>query len=550
MHASLSLRPITALCLWSSLGLAGSLHADCEVSKVKGSMIGSKDEFAQALDVDGDTALVGCFKCDAMGGESGAAYVYVFDGFGWQEQALLAAPDGVAFDQMGSSVGISGDWAVAGASKAHHSGLADAGAVYVFRRTAGTWSAVQKITPGDPVAGQGFGNSVSIQGNRLAIGAHKDDDQGASSGSVYVYRLPMGGIQWAFEQKLLASDGLGGDRFGQDVDLDQNSLAIGAHFKDVMGDADRGQAYVFVHDGNSWSEQATLIASDGQAGDEFGTSLALQGERLVVGAPRDDDGGFSVNSDTGVCFDFQRSGLVWTQLGKILPLQTSVRFGGGVAFDGNWLLVGSFLDKDLGLDAGSAHLYRLNLADNFVQTDELHAGDAQALDGFGQAVAISGDAAVVSGQFDDDVAFNAGAAYFFSPSGNLCNPLYALSSEISLTNGGSQIQWLHVPAFPGRIYWVVASLGTAPGFTYQNAFVPLNVDPVYLLSLKKANSAIWSGSLGFLNGSGQAVASFNVPAATDPGLVGLQLFHASLVFDALTLFAEQATNPVAVTLVP
>ena len=234
------------------------------------------DTFGWSVAIDGDRAFVGA----PFGGSffQGAAYVFEYDGTAWTQQAKLTALDGASFDSFGQSVSIDGDRALVGAF-GDDSG---AGAAYVFEYDGTAWTQQAKLTPTDAEAFDFFGQSVSLDGDRALVGATLDDDNGSGSGSAYVFAF--NGAAWSQQAKLLASDGEAFDDFGTSVALHGDRALVGAVAEDENG-ASAGSAYVFAFDGAVWTEEAKLLAADGAADDFYGISVALAEGRAVVGSP-------------------------------------------------------------------------------------------------------------------------------------------------------------------------------------------------------------------------------------------------------------------------
>ena len=157
----------------------------------------------------------------------------------------------------------------------------DSGSAYIYRYNGSDWVEEAKLLASDGSVGDYFGSSVSLLGEVALIGADSDDDNGLDSGSAYVFRF--NGSSWVEEAKLMASDGAAGDLFGNAVSLSGDVALIGANYDDDNG-AFSGSAYLFRFDGNSWVEEAKLMASDGAAFDEFGSAVALSGNKALVGA--------------------------------------------------------------------------------------------------------------------------------------------------------------------------------------------------------------------------------------------------------------------------
>ncbi len=186
------------------LGLCGTTWAQCitqETAKLLASDGAVEDFLGVSVAISGDVAIVGAYGDDDHGTYSGSAYVYRFDGINWVEEQKLLASDGAAGDWFGFSVAISGDAAIVGAMLDEDNGNAS-GSAYLYRFDGMTWAQEQKLLASDGAAGDRFGWSVAISGDVSIVGAYGDDDNGFFSGSAYVYRFD--GVTWVEEQKLLA----------------------------------------------------------------------------------------------------------------------------------------------------------------------------------------------------------------------------------------------------------------------------------------------------------------------------------------------------------
>lgn len=234
--------------------------------------------FGVAVAISGSTVLVGAdtesgTRCPP--GCIGAAYVFVRSGTIWKQQAKLTASDGASGDLFGNSVSISGSTAVVGAEH-KNSPTGAAGAAYVFHRVGATWSQEAELTQIDPPTGSGvFGYSVAVLGSTAVVSAAH---AGSGPGAAYVY-VGNGGT-WTLQAELTASDGLGDDQFGVSVDISGSTVVVGA----MLENSYKGAAYVFVRTGTSWRQELKLTAADGSPGNYFGTSVAIYGSTVVVGA--------------------------------------------------------------------------------------------------------------------------------------------------------------------------------------------------------------------------------------------------------------------------
>ena len=220
----------------------------------------------------------------------------------------LVAGDGGWLDSFGHRVSVDGNIAVIGA-EVHN-------AAYVFvRNGVGLWIQQAKLLPNDGAASDYFGRSVSISGNTAVIGAFGNDDNGADSGSAYVFVRNGVGL-WTQQAKLLPNDGAAADHFGGSVSVSGDTAVIAANDNDDNGD-NSGSAYVFVRNGvGEWIQQAKLLPDNGAAEDGFGGSVSVSGNTAVIGASGNDDNG----ANSGSAYVFVRNGVgLWTQQAKLLP---------------------------------------------------------------------------------------------------------------------------------------------------------------------------------------------------------------------------------------
>jgi len=245
------------------------------------------DRFGSAVAVDADTIVVGAHQDDDKGSASGSAYVFTRTGGTWTQQAKLVPADGTAGDYFGFAVAVDADTIVVGAYGDDDKG-ADSGSAYVFTRTGATWTQQAKLTAPDGTANDYFGHAVAVDAGTIVVGAYGDDDKGDYSGSAYVFTRTGG--TWTQQAKLVPADGAAYDDFGTAVAINANTIVVGAHKDDDKG-TDSGSVYVFVRTGATWAQQAKLTAPDGTAGDWFGRAVAVDGDTIVVGAPYDDDKG-------------------------------------------------------------------------------------------------------------------------------------------------------------------------------------------------------------------------------------------------------------------
>ena len=173
------------------------------------------------------------------------------------------------------------------------------GSAYVFTKVSGVWSQKAKLIASDGAADDQFGISVAVNGDTVVVGARQDDDNGNQSGSAYVFTKPSSGWSNSNETaKLTASDGAANDEFGISVAVEGDTAVIGAR----QDDTSNGSAYVFTTVSGVWSQKAKLTASDGAADDEFGISVAVDGDTVVVGAYKHNVGEGTGGANAGAAY--------------------------------------------------------------------------------------------------------------------------------------------------------------------------------------------------------------------------------------------------------
>ncbi|MFZ0545284.1 MAG: FG-GAP repeat protein [Candidatus Promineifilaceae bacterium] len=376
------------------------------------------DQFGFAVALDGDTALVGAYQAD-IGGSSnqGAAYVFNRAGVFWSQTEKLTANSGSAEDTFGYAVALDGSFALVGAPTEDVNGNVDQGAAYIFSRTGNSWSQQARLITADTVAGDEFGRSVALDGSTALVGAPFEDigfdeDQGAA----YVFTNNNG--SWGQEGRLATGDGAGDDQLGGAVALDGNTALVGAHLAAINGNNNQGAAYVYIRNGNSWSQQAKLTADDGAQGDRLGRSVAVEGDTALIGAPMADING---NGNQGAAYVFIRDNDSWSQQSKLTDWTNGEggdRFGRSVALDGDTALVGAIYSELWfgNPDRGAVYAYeRSELA--WLSKGDVAAQDGEEDDQFGYAVAVDGDTALIGApDVEIDGVVKQGVAYIFERS--------------------------------------------------------------------------------------------------------------------------------------
>lgn len=323
----------------------------------------------------------------------------------FEPQAKVTDPDGDSSSALGSSVAQFLHWTVSGEPRAPVDGL-ESGAAYFHDAETGL---TQRVVPLDGSTGARFGCAVAMDYDLAVIGA-----EGAGGvGAAYVFmRLGAGSSPWVQVQKLTASDGWLGDRFGRAVAVEGDVLAVGAPLADRGTSDNAGAVYVFQYNGMAWSQRRKLGASDRNDGDEFGSSLAVTMSQVFVGAPKANTD-LIVYVDAGAVYVFDRSNDIWpaTESAKLEAAwpDSGDHFGEDLGWGEDWLLVGAPGDDDRGVDAGAVHAFHES-GTGWSDMGKLLAPGGAAGDGFGTAVAVASSYAVIGAPGDDDGGQNAGSA--------------------------------------------------------------------------------------------------------------------------------------------
>ena len=349
--------------------------------------------------------------------------------------------DGVAGDGFGASVAIDGTTAVIGAPNKTVNSRSEQGVAYVYTYQNGAWTQRTELTARDGSAYSAFGTSVIISGTTIVVGAQGELAPGefilGQQGAVYIFKKLNG--TWVQSAKLTAVDGGMGDSFGTSVALSGSTLLIGAPYK---SDGD-GEAYVFTNKTGVWTLSKKLIAKNVYTSDRFGTAVAVSGTTVMVGAP-------GVDFGTGRVFIFTEQNGVWVQIAQTVELPStggSSYFGTSIAFPGATALVGapSWLAgggavHDYTYAEGGAVVYSFTDQNNiWAQSNQLAlSATANPLErragAFGASVAASSTTAVIGAPNRTvNAQYGEGAAYVYTTN----NGIWTRSVKLTESNGAA-----------------------------------------------------------------------------------------------------------------
>ena len=426
---------LISLILGIATGTIG--HAAEGEIKLIGAPEGARNRTRMPVDVTGDVIIVGVHDVD-VNNLPGAGRIFTRNRKKWEQGADLVANDR-NIDQakpgqsgFGFAVSISGrigrttaDYAIIGAP-GDDGAAKDAGAAYIYAFSGKNWKQEGKLTAADAAAGDAFGFVVSVDGTTAVVGAPKSDVGAAkNTGAAFVFVRDAN--RWKQHAKLIPKDLARSDALGEAVDIQKDTVIIGAPGHTHGGVRFAGAVFVFERDGDTWREQAKLTAEDAAASDRFGVSVGIEGDTVIVGSLLNDAGG---TKDAGAAYIFVRNGITWTQQAKLIApgKKKGDHFGAGVATTGKIAVVGAPLREEAGLGTGAAYSF-VNVEGVWKNAKRVVPDDAAANLVFGSTIAISGDTIVVASGAAPEVAAGFGngtAAYVYSGEEHFGTPPFAV----------------------------------------------------------------------------------------------------------------------------
>jgi hypothetical protein len=479
--------------------------------------------FGTSVALSGGTAVVGApYQNIGANTSQGEAYIFVQSGTTWSQQATLVASDGAAGDNFGSSVAVSGGTALIGASSHKVNSNAAQGSAYVFVQSGNSWSQQMELTASNGAANDVFGNSVALSSGTAVIGAYLH-----SSGTGEAYVFVQSGSTWSQQATLTASDGATSDFFGSSVAVSGDTAVVSGPQHTVNGDSTRGEAYIFVRSGASWSQQATLTASDGAPGDRFGYSVSIDGGTAVVGTF-----GHTVNShlSQGAAYVFVQSGATCSQQAELTSSDgaASDHFGYSVAVSGSTAIIGAPYHKVGPYPSqGSAYVFTQSGA-AWTQQAILTASDGGGYNYFGFSVAADGVTLLVGASG----VYQFGAAYPFTTPASL---------SISATHSSPIFQ-----SGPGVLTLTVTNTGSP---TAAAATVSDTVDSAFTINSVDSGCTVSSQTVTctLASGSSAASTSFNI-YVTASASAGASISNTATLADSTDSIASaSSTDTITVT---
>jgi hypothetical protein len=402
---------LTALLLSAALPVA---RAQCAYPRLSASDAETFDSFGQAVAILGDLALVGASAEDHLRifppgviTDAGAAYVFERSGLSWVQAQKIVASDGNTEDYFGYAVAMSADTLFIGAPYDDNAAGVDAGAVYIFTFNGANWAQAQKVVPSGSAPEGRFGAALATDGTSVVVGAPGDDD---GIGAVYV--LTRSGSSWVQTPKIVTSDGMHNDLFGQAVAIDSTLLIAGAPFYTRNGISNSGAAYVFSRGADGiWDQEDRLTLAVADAQDQFGAAVAISGSiargvRIAVGAT---GAAFGGNPLAGEVFIYTRTMFPrpnWILRQTIIPQHPDQEslFGRALGLEGDRLIIGAFK---------AAYVVTLNGNDSYLVNRHIFPPDGSANVWYGGYVNLAGDNFIVGDPSCDAPEYHVGAAYVY-----------------------------------------------------------------------------------------------------------------------------------------
>ncbi|MFT5199591.1 MAG: hypothetical protein ACI87O_002262 [Planctomycetota bacterium] len=317
-----------------------------EVSKLQAADAHAGQRFGWSVDLHGETLVVGAPAGNFGQGGAGAAYVFHWAEGSWQQVARIDGLPGHSGDGFGTSVSVDGDRILVGAPWNRGAGPR-AGAAFLFERFAGVWGLREEFRTAHTGPGDAFGFAVDLSAGRGAVGAFSDNAVLYNEGAVYVFDFTSEAI--VLQARLLEGQPRPNTSFGRALCLNGDRLAVGAT-DDYATDSRSGSVTLFDRAGGYWEETQRLQAPDLALGNAFGYALDLSDSRLMVGAP-------AANGGQGAAYVFESFAGQWlfTVEPEIAGLQEGDFVGADVDIQTPDPMVGAMRDSSLGWNAGAVH---------------------------------------------------------------------------------------------------------------------------------------------------------------------------------------------------
>ncbi|MCI1729306.1 MAG: FG-GAP repeat protein [Chiayiivirga sp.] len=479
-----------------------------EQDVLNGSDAGANALFGIGLALDGNRAVIGARDTPPFNGFNGQGTGYLFErsGSDWTERARLRAATGQAGDQLGNSVALNGGIVLAGAAGARVGANASQGAVHEFVFAGGTtWNQAARLDSGNGGTDARLGAAVALH-DAWAVAGAPNDEVGSNSNQGAAYVFARSGNHYSFDARLVAPDGAADDGFGTAVAATDTHILVGAPRRERGGLTDHGAVYAFVRNGNAWEWQATLLPGIEDQLDPnvlFGSALALQSARALVGAPGARNGG-AFNAGAGMVFE--RSGTTWTQGARLAAVDGAAndRAASAVALDADTAMLGAPGDDvDGRSDQGSALVF-VHSGGVWTPQARLVSPDGASGDNAGEGVALRGDTALL-GIPDATIGSNPeqGAVRVFQRSANA----WSAGQKLIAATGVNFDTFGTTLAFAGDTALVGTSYVPAPVYVFTrnagsfNQTLRIDMADEQIADAFGASLALWS-NIALIGASG------------------------------------------------
>jgi hypothetical protein len=342
---------------------------------------------------------------------TGAVHIWHRHGGGWVPEEELFASDARSYARFGSALALDGNILVVGApgmtSGPHH------GAVYVFNRKDGLWTQEAELFAPDIDTVLSFGQGLAFDGSTLLVAASEDYNlPGVDPVYVFVRAEHDETVSWSLQTVLRPQPVREKDPLDYVLALDGDTAVIGSPWDVSALGGSTGAVFVYVRDGETWTATAKLLPTNPQISSNFGGAVAISGSTLIVGAPRERAGAYGAS---GAAYVFENIGQQWIQTSSLRALDTcnQQQFGTSLSLSQDSILIGAPGDDDLGVASGAAYVFTRSQA-GWAQRAKFYASDSAASAIFGGSVAWDGNVAVIGAPRSSHSGKGyAGAAYVF-----------------------------------------------------------------------------------------------------------------------------------------
>lgn len=329
--------------------------------------------FGYDVDIYDEYLVVGAYGDDTLDSNAGAIYVFKTNNTGWNswyQVSKLTGDDSEAGDQYGHSVSIYGNKIAVGA-RYNDEVDNNAGAVYTYVKSGDNITFKEKITVSGGASSDYFGFSLSVREDMLIVGAYGVDDNGSASGAVYIYRTTNDGNNWYFKQKLVASDGEAGMRYGSSVDINNKYAVVGSYLNES-----KGSIYVYKTEdnGESWGSEIKLRPTDIETNDQFGRAVTMYSNMILASAGGHDL--IAENAGAVYLYETLDTGSSWTQKNKIVSQDAKedqyFSFGPPftVSMGEKYAVIGSYREgEDTAPSSGAAYILNVTVSESFYHMD-------------------------------------------------------------------------------------------------------------------------------------------------------------------------------------